>query len=84
MHKVTLALPLSLLANRGGAARGPLSTGKTRVVAYNWTPDLDGLQALPVGGHVAIRRGSLGPVGGHGDRVCPNCSVLRCGQQGTC
>lgn len=40
MHKVTLALPLSLLANRGGAARGPLSTGKTRVVAYNVTPDL--------------------------------------------
>lgn len=40
MHKVTLALPLSLLANRGGAARGLLSTGKTRVVAYNVTPDL--------------------------------------------
>lgn len=85
MHKVTLALPLSLLANsRGGAARGPLSTGKTRVVAYNVTPDVDGLQALPVRGHVAIRRGSLGPVGGHGDRVRPNRSVLGCGQQGTC
>lgn len=41
MHKVTLALPLSLLANRGGAARGLLQHRcKTRVVAYNVTPGL--------------------------------------------
>lgn len=85
MHKVTLALPLSLLANRGGAARGLLQHRcKTRVVAYNVTPDLDGLQALPVRGHIAVRRGSLGPVCGHGDRVRSNCSMLGCGQQGTC
>lgn len=44
---------------------------------------LDRLQALPMRGHIAVCRGSLGPVRGHGDRVCPNCSVLRCGQQGT-
>lgn len=83
MHKVTLALPLSLLAIEA-VLWGLLSTGETRVVAYNVTPDLDGLQALPVRGHVAVRRGSLGPVCGHGDRVCPDCSVLGCGQQGTC
>lgn len=48
------------------------------------TPDLDGLQALPVRGHIAVRRGPLGPVCWHGDRVSPNRGVLGCRQQGTC
>lgn len=46
MHKVTLALPLSLLAIEA-VLRGLLSTGETRVVAYNVTPDL-GKKGVPL------------------------------------
>lgn len=37
-----------------------------------------------MGGHVAVPRGPLGPVGWHCDRVSSNLGVLGCGQQGPC
>lgn len=39
-------------------------------------------RALPVGGHVAVPRGPLGPVSWHCYRVSSNLGVLGCGQQG--